>query len=120
VALVHRDTGSAHNGLETWFWQRLSAVVLALVLPLAYVLLLCLLYGDANQMSLLDILDHPLIRSLHSLLMLALLTHAYIGIKIIAEDYVPLKFRLPLLGGGLVAVASLGFRWLALIWAWGI
>lgn len=112
--------GAAHNGLETWFWQRLSAVVLALLLPFAYVLLLCLLCGDVSQVKLLDILDHPLSRSLHSLLMLALLVHAYIGIKVIVEDYVPMKIRLPLLTGFLVMVAGLGFWWMALIWAWGV
>ena len=117
---MHKDVGAAHNGLEDWFWQRLSAVALALLLPLPYILILCLLCGNANQMVLLDILDHPFSRSIHSLLMLALLVHAYIGIKIIVEDYVPLRIRLPLLGGVLVAVAGLGFWWMALIWAWGI
>ncbi len=120
MAIVHRDAGAAHNGLETWYWQRLSAVALILLLPLAYILLLCLLCGDTSQMALLDILDHPFIRSLHSLLMLALLVHAYIGIRIIVEDYVPLGIRLPLLEGLLAAVAGTGFWWMSLIWAWGI
>ena len=112
--------GAAHNGLETWYWQRLSAVIVALLLPPAYILLLWLLRGDVSQMSLLALLDQPLIRLLHSLLMLAVLLHAYIGVKVIVEDYIPLKIRLPLLALFLPLVAGLGLWWMALIWAWGL
>ncbi len=119
MALIHRDAGAAHNGLETWYWQRLSAVVLVLLLPPAYILLLFLLRGDMSQMALLDVLDQPFTRALHSILMLALLIHAYIGVKVIVEDYVPLRLRLPLLGALLPALAGLGLWWLSMIWAWG-
>jgi len=112
--------GAAHNGLETWYWQRLSAIVVALLLPPAYILLLWLLRGDISQMSLLALIDQPFTRLLHSLLMLAVLLHAYIGVKVIVEDYVPLKIRLPLLALFLLLVVGLGLWWMALIWAWGL
>ncbi len=118
--MSHRDMGAAHNGLETWYWQRLSAVVVALLLPPAYILLLWILQGETSQMTLLALLDQPMIRLLHSVLMLALLLHAYIGVKVIVEDYVPLNVRLPLLGLLLPLVVGLGLWWMALIWAWGL
>ena len=119
MAVVHRDLGCANNGLEDWYWQRLSAVVLTILLPLPYILLIWLLQGDVSQVTVLDILEHPVSRMLHSILMLTLLIHAYIGIKVIVEDYVPLKIRMPFLGAMLMVVIGLGFWWTALIWAWG-
>lgn len=114
-----KDLGAAHSGLEDWYWQRLSAVLLALLLPLPLALLFLLLFGHIDQFILLDFLDHPLTRTLHSLLSLALLLHAYIGVKVIAEDYVPMAWRLPLLALLQVAAAATGLGWLAIIWAWG-
>lgn len=119
MAIVHRDVGCANNGLEDWYWQRLSAVVLTLLLPLPYIFLLFLVRGDIDQIAILDILDHPVSRMLHSLLMLTLLIHAYIGIKVIVEDYVPLRIRLPFMGVVLMTAIALGFWWTSLIWAWG-
>jgi len=114
-----KEPGSAHGGLSDWYWQRLSAVVLAVLLPLPFFLLVSVYSGGVDQQGLLDLLDHVLSRVLHSVLILALIIHAYIGLKVILEDYVHvLGWRIPLIGTMLVMMSGFGIWWLALIWAW--
>ena len=115
-----KDTGTAHNGLKDWYWQRLSAVVLLVMLPLPFFLLAAVYSGSFNQYDLLDILDHFVSRLLHTLLILAIIVHAYIGLKVILEDYVhSTLLRVPLIGAMLVVTSGFGIWWLAIIWAWG-
>ncbi len=114
-----KEPGSAHSGLSDWYWQRLSAVVLALLLPLPFFLMLMVFSGDVDQQGLLDIFDHVVSRVLHTLLILALMIHAYIGLKVILEDYVHvLAWRIPLIATMLVLMSGFGIWWLAIIWAW--
>jgi len=113
-------SGTAHNGLGAWFFQRFSAVVLALCMPVAFAVLLAVFDGSLNQMQLLDVLDSNPGRILHALFLIALLTHAYLGIKVMVEDYVHVvALRIVLLGGLLFGVAALGIWWFSIIWAWG-
>jgi len=114
-----KEPGSAHGGLSDWYWQRLSAVVLAFLLPLSFLLMLMVFSGAVDQQGLLDILDHVASRVLHTLLILALMVHAYMGLKVILEDYVHmLAWRIPLIATMLVLMSGFGIWWLALIWAW--
>ncbi|RLL55960.1 succinate dehydrogenase, hydrophobic membrane anchor protein [Mariprofundus sp. EBB-1] len=114
-----KEPGSAHSGLSDWYWQRLSAVVLAFLLPLPFFLMLMVFSGAVDQQGLLDILDHVASRVLHTLLILALMVHAYMGLKVILEDYVHmLAWRIPLIATMLVVMGGFGIWWLALIWAW--
>ncbi len=118
---VSKDPGSTHNGLGDWYWQRLSAVVLLVLLPLPFFLLAAAYAGFVDQLGLLDILDHFVSRVIHTLLIAAMIAHAYLGLKIILEDYVhDTKYRIPLIGLMLVMVGVFGIWWLALIWAWGV
>jgi len=118
---VSRDQGTAHNGLNDWYWQRLSAVVLLVMLPLPFALLIGAYSGMLDQFDLLDLLDHFVSRLFHTLLILALIVHAYIGLKVIMEDYVhSTLLRVPLIGAMLVTMSAFGIWWLALIWAWGV
>jgi len=118
---VSRDSGTAHNGLNDWYWQRLSAVVLLVMLPLPFALLIGAYSGMLDQFDLLDLLDHFVSRLFHTLLILALIVHAYIGLKVIMEDYVhSTLLRVPLIGAMLVTMSGFGIWWLALIWAWGV
>ncbi len=111
--------GTAHNGLNEWYLQRVSAVVLAVLLPLSFVLVMVVYSGALTQMELLNVLDYPVTRLLHTLLMLALLTHAYLGIRVIVEDYVHRAgVRIPLMTLLLVTAISFGIWWLSIIWAW--
>lgn len=114
-----KEPGSAHSGLSDWYWQRLSAVVLLLLLPLPFFLLVSVYAGSLDQQGLLDIIDHTYSRVLHTILILALIVHAYVGLKVILEDYVHRIFwRVPLIGAMLVIMTGFGVWWLALIWAW--
>jgi succinate dehydrogenase membrane anchor subunit len=112
--------GTAHNGLGDWYIQRLSAVIVALLLPLLYVLLLLVYDGSLTQMQLLDLVDGHSGRMLQTLLLIAVLTHAYLGVKSIVEDYVhSVAMRIPLMGIVLTGIAGFGVWWLTVIWAWG-
>jgi len=114
-----KEPGSAHSGLSDWYWQRLSAVVLALLLPLPFFLLVAVYTGSVDQQGLLDILDHVVSRLLHTILIMALIVHAYAGLKVIIEDYVHIvAWRIPLIGVMLVMMSMFGIWWLAMIWAW--
>ncbi|ATX79380.1 succinate dehydrogenase subunit D [Mariprofundus aestuarium] len=114
-----KEPGAAHDGFSDWYWQRLSAVVLLLLLPLPFFLLVSVYSGSLDQQGLLDIIDHIYSRVLHTILILALIVHAYVGLKVILEDYVHRIFwRVPLIGTMLVMMAGFGIWWLALIWAW--
>jgi len=114
-----KDLGSARSGLSDWYLQRLSAVVVALLLPGAFVLLWCVYAGVLTQIELLAWLDSLTMRLLHSLLIVALSLHAYIGLKVMIEDYVHTGMRVLLMGIMLVCMGLFGIWWLALIWAWG-
>jgi len=115
-----KDPGSAHSGFSDWYWQRLSAVVLALLLPLPFFLLVAVYSGSVDQQGLLDIIDHFGSRLLHTILIFALLLHAYIGLKVIFEDYLHTAgWRALLIGTMLVVISGFGIWWLAIIWAWG-
>jgi len=112
--------GSAHNGLSEWYLQRLSAVVIALFMPVAFALLLVVYAGSLDQMQLLALLNSHIGRTLHTLFLLALLTHAYLGIKVLVEDYVHVvALRVLLMGLILTTIAGLAIWWFAVIWAWG-
>ncbi len=114
-----KELGSAHSGFSDWYWQRLSAVVLALLLPLSFVLLVAVYNGSIDQQGLLNILDHVFSRVVHTVLIFALIIHAYIGLKVILEDYVHvLAWRIPLVSLMLVLMSAFGVWWLAMIWAW--
>ena len=63
-----KEPGSAHSGLSDWYWQRISAVVLMLLLPLPFFLLVAVYNGSIDQQGLLDVLDHPVSRVLHTVL----------------------------------------------------
>ncbi len=118
--MMNKDTGTAHNGLTDWYWQRLSAVVLLVILPLPVVLLCGVYSGQLDQLALLDILDHFFSRLLHTLLIMAIIVHAYFGLKVIFEDYLHATLlRVPLIGAMLVTMAAIGIWWMAIIWAWG-
>lgn len=112
--------GTAHNGLGDWYVQRLTAVVVAVLLPPAFVLLLCAYSGAMDQMQVLDVVDGYIGRMLHTLLLVALLTHAHLGVKVIVEDYVHIAaLRIPLMGAVMIGLAGFGIWWLSVAWAWG-
>jgi len=111
--------GTAHNGVTEWYLQRFSALVVALLLPVAYVMILAVYHGYFDQMRFLDLIDSSLGRTLHTLLMFSLALHAWLGVKVIVEDYVHIAgLRIVVMGAVLTAVTAFGIWWLSVIWAW--
>jgi len=117
---LNKDPGSARSGFKDWYLQRLSAVVLALLMPLPLALLVLVYSGQVDQFGLLDIIDNFASRLLHTILITALMIHAYMGLKVMIEDYVHvIGMRVALIGSMLVVMAGFGIWWMAIIWAWG-
>ncbi|MDX8404926.1 MAG: succinate dehydrogenase, hydrophobic membrane anchor protein, partial [Mariprofundus sp.] len=66
-----KEPGSARSGFKDWYMQRLSAVVLALLLPLPVVILMLVYTGQVDQFGLLDMIDNLISRLLHTILIIA-------------------------------------------------
>ncbi len=111
--------GTAHNGLHDWYLQRVSAVVLALLLPPAFLLLLCLYHGNIDYAAFWSFQHHAGVRALNSLLATALAVHLYTGLKVIIEDYLHAPCLRALLSGGLaILTTTVLLWWLSVIWKW--
>ena len=113
--------GTAHNGLREWYLQRVSAVVLALLLPLAFLLLLCVYGGGMDRAELWAFLHHSGVQVVHALLALALAVHIFTGLKTIVEDYLHKPCLRTLVSGALaIGVGGVTLWWLAMIWNWSM
>ena len=114
------DRGPAHNGFADWLWQRASALALVLLLPVPVVLVGGVYAGLLSQAEAQAWLARLPVRVVHTMLLIVLAVHAYIGLKVIAQDYVHRPgWRLGLLGVMLLGIAALVLGGMALIWDWG-
>jgi len=93
------------SGLRAWVLQRITAIYLGLFTLYLLVLLLAGGHGDWRQWR--DLFAQPLMSVATLLYVLAMLLHAWIGVRDVLIDYVrPLALRISLLalvGLGLVA-----------------
>jgi len=113
--------GTAHNGLHDWYLQRVSAVVLALLLPAAFLLLICIYSGGMGYAELWAFQHHAWVRLLHSLIALALSLHLYVGCKVMVEDYLHCACSRIIISGGVVIVTGMiSLWWLSMIWNWSM
>ncbi len=78
--------GSAKEGVQHWWAQRVSAVAL-IVLGLWFVASLISLAG-ADRAAVVAWLHHPLPAILTVLLLIAVFYHAALGLQVVIEDYV--------------------------------
>ncbi len=102
-----RQVGGAHRGLDLWLVQRVSAVYMALFLPVFWFCRAGTGYTGWHALF----LGLPM-KAAAALFVAALLLHAWIGLREILIDYVhPLAWRLPLYF--LFALAYAG----CLVWA---
>lgn len=83
---VARGLGSAKQGVQHWWVQRLTAVALALLTPW----FLCFVVGHlgADQASMRAAIAQPMNASLLLVFVVALLWHAQLGLQMVVEDYV--------------------------------
>ena len=117
---ISKEPGAAHSGVNDWYWQRLSAVVLVLLMPMPFFVLAAVYTGYFDQAGLTDMIGSIITRLLHTLLILALTIHGYMGMKVIFEDYIhQIGWRVTLIGGMLLSMAAVGIWWLSIIWSWG-
>ncbi len=83
---AHKIPVGAHYGLAAWLLQRLTAVAMvAYTLPMAVVLLSCPPASHAEWRAL---FAGPWVRVATMLFFLALLYHAWVGVRDIIMDYV--------------------------------
>jgi succinate dehydrogenase / fumarate reductase membrane anchor subunit len=105
------------HGTEEWYMQRLSAVLILLLLPIALYVVVAVYHGTLTLNELQAWLNSPTTRLCHSLLALAIITHAYLGIKVIVEDYIhKALMRLVIIAIMQVASVLLLLGWLTAIW----
>lgn len=81
--------GSAKDGTDHWFAQRVSAVALVL-LGLWFVVSLAVL-GTVKYGNVIAFLGKPLNGILMALLCVTLAYHSYLGVQVVVEDYVHTK-----------------------------
>jgi succinate dehydrogenase / fumarate reductase membrane anchor subunit len=81
-----RGHGSAKAGVHHWMGQRISAVLLLLLIPwMLYALVNCVGSSHAETVS---FVSRPLNASLLILSLLVLIYHAVLGLQTVIEDYV--------------------------------
>ena len=84
-----RGLGSAKEGVQHWWWQRVSAIAL---IPLSLWFVACIVFLlDADRATALTWLGSPVTLGLMSLFLIALIYHAVLGLQVVIEDYVHAK-----------------------------
>lgn len=91
---MRRHAGGARSGLTIWLLQRASAVWMALIVPVA----LWQVWGVIDYAQWRDLFQPLYVKLIALLTVLALLVHAWIGLREVMMEYVqPMRLRLPLL-----------------------
>jgi succinate dehydrogenase / fumarate reductase membrane anchor subunit len=110
--------GAAHTGFHDWYWQRVSAVVLLLGMPIMMYVLFAAYNGNIHFNTLNHWLTHPIIKSLSVLFLLALSTHIWTGLKVMIEDYIHTSFaRVIVLNALLLGLVGYVLYMIYHIWA---
>jgi succinate dehydrogenase / fumarate reductase membrane anchor subunit len=87
--------GSAKQGVEHWWLERVTAVALVpLTLWLAVSLVIL---ADGSHASFIAWLKSPFVALSMLLLLIALFTHLALGLQVVIEDYVHSRAKIPLL-----------------------
>ena len=113
-----RGLGSAKDGAQHWWHQRLTAFAL---LPLAvWFVVSLIILTDATYEDVIDWLSSPIVAGLMLLLIFAMFYHLKIGLQEVIEDYVHSKARkVASLVFVTFASITLGLACaLAVLWVW--
>ena len=81
-----RRLGSAKSGTGHFWWQRVTAVVLALLVPWLVGLLVSLVGADLGRVY--EVFSRPYNTILMALFAIVLFWHAKLGVQVVIEDYV--------------------------------
>jgi succinate dehydrogenase / fumarate reductase membrane anchor subunit len=85
---AHR-LGSAQSGTGHFWWQRVTAIVLALLVPWLVGMLVSLAGADLGQVH--AVFSRPWNAILMALFVAALFWHAKLGVQVVIEDYVHVR-----------------------------
>jgi len=87
--------GSAKNGVEHWWLQRVTAIALV---PLTVWFTASLIaHADGDYPMFIAWLRTPIATILMALLLITLFYHAALGLQVVIEDYVHSKMKIPAL-----------------------
>ena len=81
-----RRLGSARSGTGHFWWQRVTAVVLGLLVPWPVGTLVSLIGADLGRVH--EVFSRPYNAILMTLFVIALFWHAKLGVQVVIEDYV--------------------------------
>ncbi len=81
-----RGLGSGKTGTSHWWWQRVTAIALALLVPWLLGVLVSLVGADLETVQL--ALAKPWNAILFAVFAVALFWHAQMGVQVVIEDYV--------------------------------
>ncbi len=100
-----RGLGSAKDGVQAWWLERVTAVALV---PLTLWLMASLIaFGGRDYAAVIAWLSDPLVALLLVLLLLALFVHLALGLKVVIEDYVHSRAKIPVLIAARLACVAL-------------
>lgn len=104
-----KGLGSAKSGVGHFWWQRVTAIALALLVPYIVFLLACV--GVADVETLRATIAQPWNAILFTVFAIALLWHAKLGLQVVIEDYIHhrglhLALQILLLLGSLIGVLT--------------
>ena len=85
-----RGLGSGKTGTGHFWWQRVTAVVLALLVPWLVGLLVSLVGADLDYVR--QVVARPWNTILLTLFVAALFWHAKLGVQVVIEDYVHVRW----------------------------
>ncbi|WP_298253081.1 succinate dehydrogenase, hydrophobic membrane anchor protein [Bradyrhizobium sp.] len=105
--------GSAKDGVEAWWRERVWAVALA---PLTVWLTVSILMrADKGYAAVVAWLKMPVTTTLMTLLLVALFHHIAFGLQVVIEDYVHSRIKIPVLVGMRLGCLALGVAGLVAI-----
>jgi succinate dehydrogenase / fumarate reductase membrane anchor subunit len=102
--------GSARDGVEDWLLERVSAV--ALVPLTVWFTISIVVHANDGYATVIAWLKMPVTATLMTLLLTALFHHIALGLKVVIEDYVYSRIKIPALVTvrlGCLAMAVAGF-----------
>ncbi len=87
--------GSAKEGVENWWKERVTAV--ALVLPTLWFVGSIIAHSGSDYSDFVAWLQMPFVMFMMALLLIALFYHTALGLQVIIEDYVHSTVKIPML-----------------------
>ncbi len=101
--------GSAKSGTGHFWWQRVTAVILALLVP--YIVFLVARIAGSDHETIATVIAKPWNAIIFTVFAIAMFWHAKLGLQVVIEDYVHdramhLALRILLILGSLVGVLS--------------